>query len=1025
MLSYKRVSNLTGWLVFLITFAVFFMSAERTGSLWDCGEFILGAYKLQVVHPPGAPVFLLVGRMFAWMAELVSDDPQDIAFAVNLLSGICTAFAAMFVAWVTIILGKMALVGREEEPEKGQLVALAGAGLVAGLATAFSTSIWFSAVEGEVYAMSTFFTTMTLWATIHWYAQPNEHQYDRWLIFALYASGMSIGVHLLSILTFPALTFFFYLKRYQKHTFGGVVAAAAIGVAMIVAIQSLIITGLPKLWGRLELVLVNGIGLPINSGLILLLLLVVGGVVFGLRYAEQKQNPTLQNGIIATALIIISYASYGMVVTRAHASPPINMNTPTDAMRLISYLNREQYGDRALLRGPHFEASPIDVKSEQRYGRVGDRYEIVDEKLSYVFDKRQETIFPRMSDNSQGRPALYKQWIGMDPNQPLPPGRPTLGDNIRFFVSYQLNWMYWRYFMWNFSGRQNGEQGYYSWDKSSGNWISGIPFIDNARLGGDLAKMPDSLKDKAMNKYFMLPLLFGLFGVFFQFNRRPKEWLGVLAFFVITGIGIIVYANQPPNEPRERDYVFVGSFFTFCIWIGLGVLALFEFLRARIKMPSVASGAAASLIVLSAPFLMGTQNFDDMDRSEHFAARDYASNFLQSCAPNAILFTFGDNDTYPLWYAQEVEGIRKDVRVVNLSLIAVDWYINLLRRKVNDSPAIKLSIPEDALRGNRRNQVFYASQTPGVPDREMSLADMIKFVGEYHPLPLQNGSQTDSYIPSKNVYLPVDREAAVKAGLIAPGDTSVVDRIPLNISGEFLTKDDLAVLDIIASNLWERPIYFSVTTRQDKFFGLDDYMRLEGLGLRITPSRGQSDPGLGIIGSGRVDTDLFYKNVTEKFRWGNFDKVETFVDKSYLASVQSMQLSMRRAAGELLRENKKDKAIVLADLYFKAFPHKNFPYDYRAYYMVDIYLEAGAYEKAKPIMKVIADETEKQAAYLTSLDPTILASSYQDRYNLALQNMNKLMQDAQRNKDDAFFSELQQRFARFRVKTPEDTLPIQ
>ena len=1021
MFSYKRVSNIVGWTVFALATAVYYLSAERTGSLWDCGEFILGAYKLQVVHPPGAPLFLLLGRMFAWVAEVVSDNPEDIAFAVNLMSGISTAFAAMFIAWVTIILGKLSLVGREGNPDNGQLIAIAGAGLVAGLATAFSTSIWFSAVEGEVYAMSTFFTALTLWATIHWYAQPDEHQYDRWLIFAIYSAGLSVGVHLLSILTFPALAFFFYLKRYSKHTFWGMVSAAGVGVLLVFGIQAFIVAGLPRLWGMFELLMVNGLGLPFNSGLIPFVLLLVGGIIFGLRYAEQKQNPTLQNAIVAVALLIISYSTYGMVVTRANASPPINMNAPTDALRLIPYLNREQYGERALLRGPHFEARPIDVKSKKRYGQVGDRYEVVDEKLSYVYDKRQEIVFPRMGDPSQGRPNLYKRWIGLNPDQPLPPGRPNMGDNLKFFFNYQLNWMYWRYFMWNFSGRQNGAQGFYSWDKSSGNWISGIPFIDNWRLG-DQSKMPDTMQDnKARNRYYMIPFLLGLLGLIFHFNKSKNDFLGLLMLFGITGLGIIVYSNQPPNEPRERDYVLIGSFFTYCIWIGYGVIAMFEVFRERVKLSTPVGASLATVIALSAPILMLTQNFDDHSRRGHYASRDYASNFLNSCAPNAIIFTYGDNDTYPLWYAQEVEGIRTDVRVVNLSLIAVDWYIDLLRRKVNDSPALKLTVSKDAYRGNKRNQLLYPPSNQ--PDREMSVQQFLQFIGEDHPLPLQSGEYTESYMPTRSVFLPVDRQAAEKAGLISASDTAVVDRIPLNLAGrEYLGKDDIAVLDVITSNLWDRPIYFAVTTRTDKFFGLDDYMQLEGLALRIVPVRTPSDPTYGIIGSGRVNTDAFYKNVMEKFRWGNFDKEKTYVDNSYLPSIQSMQLTMRRAAGQLLKENKSKEAIALADKYFKAFPHINFPFDYRAYYMLDVYLEAGSYAKAKPIMEILADETEKHMRFYTSLDPDVLSNSYQFDYERAQFTMTRLMQDAEKNKDDAFFKKLQARFEPYRVEAIENQL---
>ncbi|MFZ4425958.1 MAG: protein O-mannosyl-transferase family [Saprospiraceae bacterium] len=1018
MFSFKKISNLTGWLVFSISAVVYYLSAERTGSLWDCGEFILGAYKLQVVHPPGAPLFLLVGRLFAWIATIVSDKPEDIAFAVNMLSGISTAFAAMFIAWVTIILGKIAMVGRAGNPDNGQTIALAFAGLAAGLATAFSVSIWFSAVEGEVYALSTFFTALTLWATIHWYHQPDEPKYDKWLIFAIYSSGLSLGVHLLSILTFPALAFFFYLKKYKEFTFRGMVASLGVGLLMIFGVQSFIVSGLPKLWGLFDMFMVNSLGLPFHSGLVPLVLILVAGVVFGLRYAERENNPTLQNAIVAVALLIVSYATYGMVVTRANASPPINMNTPTDAMRLLPYLNREQYGERALLRGPHFDARPIDVKSKNRYGRVGDKYEVVDERLSYVYDKRQEMAFPRLSDGSQGRPSLYKRWLGLDPSQPLPPGRPNMGDNVSFFFKYQLSWMYWRYFMWNFSGRQNAVQGYYPWDKSNGHWISGIPFIDNIRLG-DQSKITRQMReDKGRNRYFLLPFLFGLLGVIYHYNKRKHDFLGLLFLFGITGIGIIIYANQPPNEPRERDYVMVGSFFTFCIWIGLGVLALYEILQERLKLNNPVGAGLAGMAVMAAPLLMLTQNFDDMSRRDHYASRDYASNFLESCAPNAILFTYGDNDTYPLWYAQEVEGIRTDVRVVNLSLIAVDWYIDLLRRKVNDSPALKLSISSDAMRGSKRNQVLYPKLGE---DREMSLQQFLKFIGEDHPLPLQSGEFTESYMPTQSVYLPVDRAAAQRAGLIGPADSVVVDRIPINLAGkDFLQKDDIAVLDIIASNLWERPIYFSVTTRPEKFFGLDNYMQLEGLGLRIVPVQSPSDQSFGLIGSGRVATDIFYKNVMEKFRWGNFDKKETFVDNSYMPSLQSMQLGMRRAAGEILRSGQKEKAVALTDKYFEVFPDMNFPYDYRAYYMLDVYMDADAYNKAKPIMEILAQNTEEQLRFYTSVSPDILANSFQLDYDMARRTMDRLIADAKRGEDKDFQTKLEARFAPYRVTGQPD-----
>jgi tetratricopeptide (TPR) repeat protein len=1014
--SSNLLHKIAGWLVFAIALTVYYFSAERTGSLWDCGEFILGAYKLQVVHPPGAPFFVLVGRLFTWVATLVSDNPENIAFSVNLMSGICTALTAALVCWITIMLGCLALAGRRNELQSGQDIALAGAGIVAGLATAFSTSIWFSAVEGEVYAMSTFFTALTLWSTVKWYSLPNNPQHDRWLLLTVYVAGLSIGVHLLSLLTFPALALFYYFKKYKNHTFWGMAAAAAVGVLLIVATQKLIIVGIPLLWSRMELIMVNGLGLPFHSGLIPTLLIVAGVIAGLLRYAHITQNSAIQNLTTGAALLAISFSIIGVVVIRANTNPPVNMNAPTDAMRLIPYINREQYGERALLRGPNFNAEPIDTKIEDRYGRVGDKYEYTDYKITLEYEDSDKILLPRMGDNTQNRPDSYKQWMGLNPEAALPPGRPSGLDNMSYMMRYQIGWMYWRYFMWNFAGRQNGDQGFAPWDKSSGHWITGIKAFDAMRLGNQSELPKVAEENPARNKYYGLPFLFGIIGLLFHFRRRSEDAMAILGMFIITGIGIIIYSNQPPNEPRERDYVLVGSFFTFCIWIGMAVLAIAEFARTRLQGSGPVMAVLASVLVLTAPVLMGFENFDDHSRRLHKGSRDYASNFLNSCEENAIIFTYGDNDTYPLWYAQEVEGIRTDVRVVNLSLIAVDWYIDLLRRKVNNSAPIKMTIPSDAYRGRKRNQVFYYN--PGGADQQMSLKSALQFVGEDHPLSAGRGRTLESYLPSKNLFLPVDRQQAIAAGLITEQD-SIVDRIPLRIDGEQLIKDDLAVLDIIASNLWERPIYFAVTCRDDKMFGMNDFMQLEGLGLRITPKRGVTDPQYGMIGNGSVAADKVYENVMTKFKWGNFDKYKLYVDKSYLPSVQSIQLSMRRTAFELLREGKKDDAIKLIDKYFEVYPNMNFPYDYRAMYMLAVYFQAEAYDKAKPHLEILAANTQDLLEYLDSLDSDTL-KSYEQDYRLAYQTMENILTEARRAKDDDFVKKLEEMFGPHLL---EDTAP--
>lgn len=1010
--SYNRLYKITGWLVFAIAVTVYFFSAERTGSLWDCGEFILGANKLQVVHPPGAPLFLIVGRLFTWIAELVSDNPEDIAFSVNLMSGICSAFAAAFIAWVTMMLGRLTLVGREEETDTAQNIALAGAGLAAGLSTAFATSVWFSAVEGEVYAMSTFFTTLTLWSMIKWYTLPDTPRTDRWLFFTVYAAGLSIGVHLLSLLTFPALALFYYFKKYKNVTWTGIALSAGAGVVIIAAVQKLIIVGIPTLWSRMDYFMVNNLGMPFHTGLIPTLLIVGGILFYALRYAQQRNNALVQNLAVSALLLIISFSTIGIVVVRANADPPINMNRPNDAMRLIPYLNREQYGERALLYGPDFDAKPISTELSDRYGRVGDHYEVTDFKIDVEYSPRDKMLFPRMEDGTQGRPRYYKQWMGLNPDGPLPDGRPNQIDNISFLLRYQLGWMYWRYFMWNFSGRQNGDQGYEPWDKSSGHWITGIKFLDAMRLGNQSDLPQDAINNKARNTYFALPFLFGLLGLFFHFKHRKNDALGLLALFIITGIGIIIYSNQPPREPRERDYVLVGSIFTYCIWIGMGVLALFRILQDRLRQSGPVAAGVAAAIVLVAPLLMGFQNFDDHTRRYHKASRDYAANFLNSVDENAIIFTYGDNDTYPLWYAQEVEGIRTDVRVVNLSLIAVDWYIDLLRRKVNDSPPIKMTIPSDGYRGNKRTQVFFNDRA-GTPftNQEVDLDQLLRLIAQPRKVPLVGGRFSEGFYETDQVYLKVDPQAALASGVVGPEEADkIVTRIPINIKNRSqLIKDDVAILDILSSNLWERPIYFAVTCRPEKFFGLDDYMQLEGLALRIVPVRSPSDRVYGVLGSGRVATEKLFTNITEKFKWGNFDNHESFVDRSYMPSLQSMQFSMRRGAFALLSEGKKDKAMQLVDQYFEAFPAMNFPYDYRTLTMLDVYFQAGEYQKAKPYMEQLAQNTYDHLQYIDSLDQETL-NSYEGELGAFFNVMERLLNEASSAGDAEFRKQLDELF---------------
>jgi hypothetical protein len=998
MKSFSQLKNIVGWVVFGIATIVYALSAEPTGSLWDCGEFIAGAYKLQVVHPPGAPLFILVGRMFTFVAEtLFPNDPSMIAYSVNLMSGVCTAFAATFAAWSTITLGKMALVGRSDEMTTAQTIVTLGAGLVAGLGTAFTSSVWFSAVEGEVYAMSFFFTSLVFWAMLKWYSLPDTKDSDRWIVFACYMAGLSIGVHLLSLLTFPALALLYYFKKFENHNLRGGLISLAAGAGVLVLVQAILILNLPKVGAGFDLFFVNSLGMPFGSGLLFFIMLLAGSVVFGLYYAHKKVNPNLQKAVVAFSMVLIGFSTYGTILIRANANTPINMNDPSDVFSLTSYLNREQYGDRPLLRGPHYAAGrPIRYDTEDRYAPVGDKYEVVDRKITPIYNPADMMFLPRRGHIEKKQ--MHETW-----SQYFGTTKPSQADNMRYLFTYQINWMYWRYFMWNFVGRQNGEQGYYPWDVKSGQWLSGVSAIDGARLYNQ-SQLPETMElHQARNKYYFLPLIFGLLGLFFFAKANSKDFLVTMVLFLLTGLAIIAYSNQPPNEPRERDYVLVGSFMVYCMWMGFGVIALWKIFVERLKINSNAAAIASLALVLTAPIVMGFQNWDDHSRGSHTGARDYAINFLESCEENAIIFTHGDNDTYPLWYAQEVENIRTDVRVVNLSLLAVDWYIDQLRRKVNNSPAIKMTIPESGYRGFKRNQVMHSGQGDALPAGS-TVQQVIKFIGEDHPLQLQGGSKTESFLPTKTITVPVDKAKVLANGTVLPKDSARITPIRFTINKNSLIKDETAVLDIIASNNWDRPIYFAVTCRPEKTLGMADYLQLEGMAFRLVPVKTASDRSLGFIGSGQVAADKTYENIMTKFKWGNFDKERLFVDRSYAPSVMSMRLVVVRLARHYNNLGQKDKVAKLLDTYFDAYPHMNFPYDYNTLMLIGEYYRAGLLEEAKEHVRILANESAEYMNFYNSISSDDL-QSFQFDYQQTQNAVNRLNSLIEAN-DDAFKNEI-------------------
>jgi hypothetical protein len=641
----------------------------------------------------------------------------------------------------------------------------------------------------------------------------------------------------------------------------------------------------------------------------------------------------------------------------------------------------------------------------------------VDEKWDVIYDQKDKILFPRIGHTDQGRPEIHRMWREVLNGSTK--GKPNMAYNMQFLLHYQIGWMYVRYFMWNFVGRQTAEQGWFPWDLSKGHWQSGITPIDEAKLY-KMDKLPDTMKnDESSNKYYFLPLIFGLLGLVFHFIQKREEFIVLLILFVITGIGIIIYSNQPPNEPRERDYVLVGSFMTFCIWIGMGVLAIYHYLAQ--KMQGIAPAAIAGVLVLSAPVIMGFQNFDDHSRKHHYASRDYAANFLNSVDRNAIIFTYGDNDTYPLWYAQEVENIRRDVRVVNLSLIAVDWYINKLRYRVNESAPLKLTLTEADYRGKNRNQIFFYD-----PSGQDISAPINVFEGLRRIKDPQFSYQGQTYINARNFYLPVDREKYLKLGVQTNIDTSEwADNVMFSFppsSGSF-TKDDLAIMDVIASNFYDRPIYFAITCQVNKLLGLDQYIEMDGLGLRISPTKVRRKSQLpAIYGMGDVNEEKVYDNAMNKWKWGNFDKEKTYVDKSFMAEIQAMKLSMLRAAIAFDEKGNFKKSTAIVNKYFEAFPHINFPYDYGIMPFIQLLISGKDFESAKKHMRILANETKQYIEFYESQTDKKVLDSFGQDYQTRMVAAQDLIANSKKVEDPAFEKEMSNMLSQY-VKIQEQTPP--
>lgn len=1012
--DFKKLNNILGWLVFAIATFTYCSTIEPTASFWDCGEYIACAYKLEVGHPPGAPFFLLIGRFFALFG---GNDPATAGMMINIMSALCSSFSILFLFWSITRLAFKAIVKKGEEFTQGKQWAVLGAGAVGALAYTFSDSFWFSAVEGEVYAMSAFFTAVVFWAILKWEEEDSVDPTSalRWIVLISYLMGLSIGVHLLNLLVIPAICFIYYYKKYP-FTWKSFFIAGIISVLILGTVQSLIIPKIVMFLSDCEVYFTNTLHMGFSTGTMVYFLLLGVALTGFIAYSSTKKESHFKIGFYAAILfaaivvisagnggamftraicfsailyginkikanhnnlniimmslatILIGYSSFFVLVIRSQANTPMDENDPENAPNMLSYLLREQYGDWPILYGQYYNApsksqsefkdgNPVYMKDEKK-----GKYIVVDDRKHSipVYDEKFCTVFPRMWSSQSHHEAAYRYWGDVANNHKSlnrtneQTGEvetieiPTFGANLRFFLNYQVNYMYMRYFLWNFMGRQNDIQGM-SNNTLEGNAVTGIKGIDDFLLDSNSSLRTHVMKNnKAANYFFALPLILGLCGFWFHYkNNKSGAWV-VGSFFLLTGLAIIIYLNPTPYQPRERDYAYAGSFYAFAIWIGFGVLFLYDFLSK--KANARAAAAIATALSLVVPTIMAAQGWDDHNRSLRTLSRDCAINYLESCAPNAILFTNGDNDTFPLWYAQEVEGIRTDVRVVNLSLLQTDWYINQMRRAAYESAPVPFTIPAEKLTQRLREVVYLFDKNQG----PMHLKKAIEFVSSDDLAnKFEYGSSYLDYLPTKQFYIPVDSMKVMQNKVVSVKDTGrLAKSINWSIGRSAITKNDLMVLDLIAHNDWKRPIYFAVTTGSEAYIGLEKYFQLEGLAYRFVPVKQNENEEMG---GGRVNTEVMYNNIMNKFLWGGMDKPGVNLDENCMRMAGNLRMQMSILANALIAEGKNSKAKAVLDRCLEKMPNENVPFDATLFTITAGYYQLGETKKANELAKQLFD----------------------------------------------------------------------
>lgn len=1044
--NFKKWNTLTGWFAFLIALITYTLTLEPTVSFWDAGEYILTSSKLQVGHPPGAPLFQMIGAFFSVFAF----EPSQIGWMMNMMSAVSSAFTILFMFWtITILVKKLVIYSQNNEENinsqevilsNQQYIAILGSGFVGSLAFTFTDSFWFNAVETEVYAMATLIMSVLFWLGLRWEQDMGNPRSGKWLILISFIIGLSFGVHFMGLLTIPAIGLIYYFKNYKTITIKNFIIANVVSVAILLFIFKMLAPNILKIFSALEIFFVNSVGLPFNSGSIIAALLLVGLIFYGLKYTKQKNYKHLNTGILCVTFIIIGFSTWLMLPIRANANVVINENNPSSARELLAYYNLEQYPETHLFYGPLFTDQYAYLDDKNPYSDDKPKYEKDETTGKYVivndyknakqnYNSKHAAILPRMWSPDHAANYMmfsgfldfklkpeyqmqnelrtlvndfkngvtrgqvdyeaynnflkrYKNYIDVE--------KPSLVSNIVYMFQYQLGYMYWRYFMWNFSGKQDDIQGRYD---NHGNWITGINVIDEWLLGYSQDNLPSDVKNnKGRNTYYLLPFILGLIGFFFVFNKDKKLFWVMLVFFLFTGIAIQFYTNIRPYEPRERDYSVVGSFYVFALWIGFGVYALFEALKKY--LPSKISASLITVVCLIlVPCILAANNWDDHDRSNKYTANAMAKQYLDSCAENAILFTIGDNDTFPLWYAQEIEGYRTDVRVINTSLFQTDWYIDQMKRKAYESDPIPSQLTHNDYKFGTNEYLAIESLVSDT----LQVKQLLDIVQSNNPKTkyryvleqrgydasdlkqIRNQDLNVNYVPTKHLRVPVNKENVLKYGIVKAKDADkIVPHIDITLTGGALLKNRLLMLDIVANNDWKRPIYFTGGSfGDDDYIWMKDYLQLEGLCYKLVPIKtpvNEANP----FDMGRVDSELMYSMV-KKWDWGNSGG-NIYHDPETRKNSISYRGNLARLIEKLINEDKLDKAEEIADIAMTNMPVDNFGYYSLLEPYISAYYEVGNKEKAQNLFSQIARKYQENLKYYSSLKVNSQEKLFEDIY---------------------------------------------